>query len=129
MRYAIKDEPSLKKIVWLDAAAGGATAVIGSLAYPSLTTALGLTTSFIQTLAAVNFLYAVLAFIVALQKPASVRLLRVLIYANWVWTVISVMMLLIYFDRVTPIGDALLVVQPMLVGGLAYLETNQLIAG
>ena len=127
MSYSIKDEHFLKKIVWLDSLAGGATALICLLGYVPLTTALGVTTPFILTVATVNLLYAILAFVVAAQKPTSVGLFRVLVYANWAWTAISILMIFIYFGHGTSFGNVLLVCQPIFVGGLAYIENSQII--
>ncbi|GAB3642333.1 hypothetical protein [Spirosoma arcticum] len=128
MGYSIKNEPFLKRILWLDTLAGGATSGIGFLCYVPLTTTLGVTASFILVVAAINLIYALLALTVATQKPTSVRLVRLLIYANWGWTAISVGMIFIHFGHVTKIGDVLLLIQPILVGGLAYLEANQVVA-
>lgn len=127
MNFSIKNEPLLKRFLWLDALSGGATAITGLLYFTTLTTVLGFTAPSILTVASINLLYAILALTVALQKPTSVRLLRRLVYANWVWTAISALMIFIYFSSATNIGRSLLLIQPVFVGGLAYLETKQII--
>jgi hypothetical protein len=128
MGYSIKNEPLLKKILWIDNFLGGATAITGLLCFTTLATVLGLTTSFILSLAIVNLLYSILSFILALQKPTSIRLLRPLIYANWLWTVISVLMVFAYFNKTTSLGTLFLLIQPIVVGGLAYIEHRQIVS-
>lgn len=128
MRYSIKDQPFLRKILWLDAWLGGATALTGLLCFTPLSTVLGFTAPSIVTVATLNLLYAGLAFLVAVQKQTSVRLLKVLVNANWVWTAVSVLMIFTHFRSATNLGAALLLLQPIIVGGLAYAENNQIIA-
>ncbi len=128
MSYSIKNELLLKKILWLDTLLGGATAIIGLLYFAALATVLGFTNSSIITVAIINLLYAIFAFILAVEKPTSVKLLRLLIYANWIWTAISVLMIFTHFSRATNLGGLFLLLQPVVVGGLAYLEKNQIVA-
>ncbi len=128
MGFSIKNESLLKRFLWLDALSGGVTAITGLLCFTTLTTVLGFTTPSIVTVATINLLYAILASIIALQKPTSIRLLRLLVYANWAWTAISVLMIFSYFGSATNLGDSLLLIQPIFVGGLAFLENNQIIA-
>ena len=73
-------------------------------------------------------LYAILAFIVGIQRPTSVNLLSVLVYANWIWTAISVFMIFTHYNSATRLGVSFLFIQPVVVGGLAYLENKQIIA-
>ena len=125
MNESIKNEPWLKKILWLDATLGGVTAVAGFLWSTTLATISGHTTAFVLNVAAINLLYVGLAFIVASREPTSIRLLRILIYANWFWAVISVLMVVAYVGSVSRLGAVFLLVQPLIVGGLAYLENSQ----
>lgn len=129
MSYSIKDESLLKKILWLDTLLGGATAIAGLLCFTTLTTVLGFTAPSIVTVAAINLLYAIPACILAVQRPTSVMLLRSLVFANWVWAAISVLMIFTHFSSATTLGSLVLLLQPVVVGGLAYSENNQIIAG
>ncbi len=113
--------------MWLDALLGGLTATTGLLFSTALTTVLGFATRLIVTVAIINLLYAGLAFVVAVVKPTSIRFLMLLVCANWAWTAISVLMILTHFNSATNLGDSLLLLQPIIVGGLAYLENNQII--
>lgn len=117
----------MRRILWLDAWLGGATAITGLLWFTTLSTVLGFTTPSIIAVAIINLLYAGLAFIVAVQKQTPVRLLKVLIHANWVWTAVSVLMIFTHFGSATNLGGALLLLQPIIVGALAYSENNQLV--
>ncbi|GAB3223503.1 hypothetical protein GCM10027423_58750 [Spirosoma arcticum] len=126
MQYQIKDGELLRKILWLDAVLGGGTAIIGLLFYAELTPVLGLPTRFITVVSAITLLYAVVAVRLATQKPASVPLFRVLIGANWLWTLISLVLFFIHFSRAEPLGITFLFLQIIVVGGLAYWEGNQL---
>ena len=127
MKYQIKDRELLWKILWLDAILGGGTAIIGLLFQAELTPMLGLTTGFITVVSAVTLLYAVVAVRLATQNPVSVPLLRGLIGANWLWTLISVVLFFTHYSRAKPLGILFLLLQIIVVGGLAYLEGNQIV--
>lgn len=127
MKYQIKDGELLRKILWLDTVLGGTTALAGLLFYDSLTTMLGLTVRFITVVSAVTLLYAVVAVRLATQNPLYVPLLRLLIGANWLWTLVSLVLLLIHYNTATGLGLLFLTLQIAVVGGLAYWEGNQLV--
>lgn len=112
----------MKRVLWADCLLGGGTAVIGLLWYQALAIFLGLPANLIVIIAAVTMTYALLALSLAFQSAPSILLLRVLIYANWVWTIISIMLLIFYFRDATIFGAAFLILQVLVVGMLAYLE-------
>lgn len=123
--YSIVNPLRLKKLLQLDALLGGTTAVAG-LAFPSaLAELLGLSTGFVVGVAGITLLYAAVALGLAVQPVPNLRLTRVLILANWGWTLISVGLLLMHFRGATALGVAFLVLQVVVVGGLAYLEGQQ----
>lgn len=127
MQYQVKDSELLRKILRLDAVLGGGTALVGLLFYPELTPVLGLPTRFITVVSVVTLLYAVVAIRLATQKPVSVPLLRLLIGANWLWTLVGLVLLLVHYNTATGLGLSFLILQIVVVGGLAYWEGNQLI--
>jgi hypothetical protein len=127
MKYAIKDLPLLRKILWLDAFLGGLTAVVGLCFSSVLTDVSGLTTRFILIVSAITLCYSAVAGILASQNTTSIPLLRLLIKANWIWTIISVGLLFVHVRAAQPVGKAFLVLQILVVGALAYLEGKQLI--
>ncbi len=127
MNYRIKNITALKKILWADALLGGSNAVIGLLFSTRLTNVLGLSRPLILIISGITLLYAIIAFVLANQRPAAIPLLRTLVAANWIWTVISVILLFIHYDTATIFGAAFLILQVLVVGALAYLEGNQIL--
>lgn len=127
MVFQIKNQQVLHKILWLDTFLGGATAFLGLLFSKPLTKLLGLATDLIVTVSVITLVYAMVACTLAVQKPTSIPLLRLLVKANWMWTGISVVLLFIHYDHATNLGIAFLIMQIVAVGGLAYLEGNQII--
>lgn len=122
MKHQIRNIPLLKKILWADVLLGGGTALIGLCCYTELVDFLGLPANLIIIIAAVTLAYALLALSLALKSQPFIALLGMLIYANWVWTVISVGLLIVCFKDATPFGAAFLILQVVVVGMLAYLE-------
>lgn len=116
----------MRTILWIDAVAGGSTALVGLLFYNPLTTLLGLPQRLILTIALITLLYAGAALTLVIQSRLPVALLRVLINANWFWTLISVGLLAGYAQTATPLGVLFLVLQIVVVSGLAYTEGHQL---
>lgn len=128
MRYRFRSVPTLKKLLWLDTVLGGTTAVAGLLFSATLAGLLGLSTGLILLVASVTLLYAVVACMLARQQVVSVRWLRTLIVANGLWTIVSLYLLVAYYERATKLGVGFLLLQVVVVGGLAYAEGRQLIA-
>jgi len=122
MREQPMNIPLLKKVLWVDCIAGTGTGIAGLAAYPWLADFLGLPAHLILIIAAITFVYGLLAFRLALQHTPTVWLLRVLVVANWVWTIISIGLLIVYAGNATVFGILFLVLQVAVVGGLAYLE-------
>ncbi len=127
MKYAINNPAQLKKILWLDAIAGGSTAIIGILFTATLTHLLGLEMNTIKMIASITLLYALVALFLANQKNVSIILLRILVYANWIWTLISVFLLYSHYSKATMLGVLFLFLQIIVVATLAYLEGKQIV--
>lgn len=126
MPYTIKNNRVLRQILWLDFILGGSTALVGILFNEPLTGILGFSQQFIFTVSIITGLYALLALRLALQTVISVRLLRLLIIANWIWAIISIGLLFFYFTPATILGKIFLILQVLVVGGLAWGENKQL---
>lgn len=122
MNNDTRNLPRLKKILWADSLLGGGTAIAGLCWYPALTGFLGLPADLIVIIAAVTLVYALLALRLACQNPLSLLLLRVLVYANWLWTIVSVVILICYLNGATLFGAAFLILQVVVVAMLAWLE-------
>ena len=122
MNNRISDIPKLKKILWVDFLLGGGTAMIGLLWYPSMAVFLGLPTKLVVVIAVITLGYALLAFRLARQALPAIRLLIGLVCANWIWTIISIALLISYFNEASAFGVTFLFLQVAIVGSLAYLE-------
>jgi hypothetical protein len=127
MSYTVADTSFLKKILWLDTFLGGITAIVGLVFFKALIGILGLSAVFILTVSAVTLCYSIVAGVLASQSIISVNLLRILIYGNCIWSVISIALLLTHFEQAQVLGKIFLISQIIVVGALAYLEGKQLI--
>lgn len=127
MKEMIQDVPFLKKILWLDTFMGSTTAIIGLALSEQLTLILGLPENLILVVAFVTLLYGIGALMLANQKNVSIPLLKLLVKANWLWTVVSLVLFLRYFSEAKILGVTFLVLQIAVVGGLAYWESKQII--
>jgi hypothetical protein len=116
----------VKQLLWADFFLGFFTGAAGLILYSMLTSFLGLPTWLIIVIAAVTFLYSILAFILARQPEPSQPLLRVLVYANCIWTLVSVVLIFLFIGGATIFGAIFLVLQVLVVGGLAWLEGRHL---
>lgn len=122
MIYQIKNIPLLRRVLWADSILGGVTAMVGLFWYSSLVDFLGLPLYLIVIIASVTMAYALLALSIALKSSPSILPLRMLIYANWVWTIISVALLIFYIYEATLFGAIFLILQVVVVAMLAWLE-------
>lgn len=127
MTYTIKHQQTLTKILWLDVAMGGSTAILGLFFTAFFSTLFGLTPNFVSIVAAVTLAYALMALYLAVQKTTPVKPLRLLVAANWFWAAVSVGLFIIHCSHATLLGNAFLIAQIIVVGGLAYLEGAQLV--
>ena len=126
MDFTIKNTTLLKKILWLDVFMGGITSIIGLTLFKPLTSVLGLPENLILVIAIVTLCYAIFAFILVRQRPVPIHLLRILVKANWLWTYVSVGLFFMYYNVAEILGIIFLILQILVVGGLAYLEENQI---
>ncbi len=126
MNYQIKNIPFLRKVLWADFAVGFSVGSIGLGFMNPMASILGLSLNFILWVSIISALYSMLAMRLALMPNISTFLLRVLIYANAVWTAISVGLLYFHFEGATLLGQLFLIVQILVAGALAYIENQQL---
>jgi hypothetical protein len=122
MKYQVENMPLLKNILWADTFLGGGTALIGLIWYGVLAEFLGLPDQVVVIISAVTLVYALVACRLALQTRPAAGWLRILVYANWVWTVISIGLLIYYVHNATFFGAVFLLLQVVVVGMLAWLE-------
>lgn len=126
MRTEYANISLLKKILWTDCIAGTGTGMAGLAGYSWFAGFLGLPADLILIIAAITLAYGLVAFRLAWQHIPSVGLLRLLVMANWIWTIISIGLLVVYVGKTTVFGTLFLVLQVVVVGGLAYLEGRHL---
>ncbi len=127
MKYCIENSILLKKILWTDTTLDSITGIIGLFFTDTITRLLGLPFMLIKVVCIITLIYAVVAFILANQKLISIPLLRVLVYANWGWTIVSVILLLFHCTQATIFGIIFLILQIIAVGLLAYMEGKQIV--
>lgn len=117
---------TLKDILWADSVLGMGTGILGLIWYPFWTGFLGLPTNFIVVVCTITLLYGLVALSLALQAQPMIRLLRILIWANWTWAAVSVVLLLRCFSAASLYGGLFLILQVVVVAGLAYLEAKHI---
>ncbi len=123
----IKNLVILKRILWIDTLLGGVTALVGLTLFSALTHVLGLSSQLIVTVSVITLVYAVVAFFLATQKTISIRLLKLLVYANWAWTFVSILLFYTHYSSAKILGIIFLALPIAAVGVLAYLEGNQIL--
>jgi hypothetical protein len=126
MRYTINNTARLRKILWLDFLCGITNGLAGLLFVHFFATFLGLPENHLLIICAVTVLYACGALYLATQQKINIPFLLVQVYANWFWTAVSVGLLVYYYAAATVPGIIFLVLQIVVVGGLAWLEMSQL---
>ena len=126
MKYIVKDSAQLRKLLWIDFALGFSTAITGIIFTSPLAELFRLDHSLILIISIITLVYAGFALFQALSKEFNTGQLRFLITANWLWAAISVILFFFHSAYASILGIIFLVLQVIVVGGLAYLEGNQL---
>jgi hypothetical protein len=127
MKYQIKSIPFLRKILWADFAAGSSTGIVGLGLREHLVPVLGVPYEFIIWVSAISIVYCLFAVSLARMPKISIGMLQILIYANWIWTVISLGLIYYHFADATVLGKIFLIVQVTVAAALAYVEGKQLV--
>jgi hypothetical protein len=126
--YQIKNRKTLRRLLWLDTALGTTNAVAWLLFTDFWAGFLGLSVTVIVAIALVNVVYASSALYLAVQAAAPARLVRWLVLANWLWVLVSLVLLRLHFGDATVFGKVFLVSQVIGVGALAWAEGRQVVA-
>jgi hypothetical protein len=122
----ITSKLKLKNLLWIDFLLGFVTGVIGISFFRSLETLLKVPYDVIAIISVVTLVYSILALFLAQQNVSGVKLTRSLIIANWLWSVVSVILLYLYFSNASLSGKLFLILQVIVVAGLAYFEGRAL---
>jgi len=120
------DTGALKKLLWLDTFMGSSVGLAGLLLYRQAAVFLGFSEIFVLIVSAVTLLYACMACYLAMRSRVPLRPLKVLVRANWFWAAVSVVLIFLYFEGATLYGKIFLVLQVLVVGGLARAEGRAL---
>ena len=126
MDYQIKNAIVLNKILWIDFTMGASLGLIGLLFSDFFAPIFGLNNRLILWISVITVMYSIIAFRTVIIQPVAIRLLRLLIAANWAWTFIGLGIIAFHFRDATFLGQLFLLLQIVIVGGLAWLEGNQL---
>lgn len=123
----INDERTLRTILWADTTLGTLTALVGFVFVRGLSPLLGVSSGLIVIISLVTAVYGVGAFALAVRRPLSAPLVRILVMANWLSTAVSAALLVAHVPTATALGLVVFALQIGVVGGLAYLEGRQLV--
>ena len=127
MAHAIKNVAKLKNLLWADFFLGATTGILGLSFVEFFVPFFGLTKQVLIGISAVTLIYSIFALFLALKNMTPIQALRILIFANWGWTIISAGIIAFHFMSATLLGQAFLILQIIVVGVLAWLEGNQLV--
>jgi hypothetical protein len=119
----------LRSLLWSDFLLGFITGMNGILFSGFLETFLQISETIIIVISIVTLLYSLFAFYLAQLKNVSINLTKFIINANWFWSFVSVGFLFLYFSNASIFGKLFLILQIIVVGGLAYLEGKALKEG
>lgn len=126
MNKQILNPKRLSNLLWLDFILGCSTGVLGLSLHPFLAKHFGLPADFIIWISAITLSYAIFAFVLVVQKIASANAVFILVCANWFWALLSCYFVVIHWDLAHVLGQIFLLLQILVVGGLAYFEGKQL---
>lgn len=115
-----------RKILWIDTSVGGFTGLVGVAFYDFWVTILGLPKVLVLLISGVSLIYALGAFVLASQKNVSDTSVKVLMYANWLAGLAGIVLTFFYFESATVLGKIFLILQVLVISGLAYFEGKYL---
>ena len=116
----------LSSLLWIDFSLGFIAGVTGLIFFNSLEGILKIPGGIIMTISVVTVLYSLLALFSAQRISSGERLIKSLVIANWLWAVVSVVLLFLYYSNASVFGKLYLVLQIAAVAGLAYFEGKAL---
>jgi len=117
---------ALRRALLLDAAASGAMGVLFLLAAGSLAGLLGLPVALLRYVGAFLILFAAALLWIATRSNAPAAVIRVIVVGNVLWVAASVFLLVSGFVSPTPLGEAVILAQAVVVLVFAYLEYSGL---
>jgi hypothetical protein len=112
---------SLSRVLYFDAATCAAMGALLVIAGEWLGALLNLPASFLRATGLILFPCAALMAYTASRRPPSAALVRLIIWANALWVVASVLVMTVFLAP-NAVGQAFILVQALAVAGLAALE-------
>lgn len=118
-----------RKILWVDGLAGGVVGILMLLLREPLTKLYELPLTLVTFIAAANLTYASYSLTLArravINKTPSRRAIDVLVFANLLWAVVCVGMILAIHRQASLFGLAHIALEGMFVAALAVTEHRQ----
>lgn len=127
MKFHIPHPKRLRKILYLDFFMGSSNGALGLIFCGFWASFLGLPYTFLLWVFGITSLYAVGAFTLARAQHLHVSAVRVLVAANWAWVAVDFVFLYFHFGAATLWGQLFLLLQIVVVGGLAWLEGREVL--
>ena len=115
----------LRRLLWIDCAAGAIAAVMVFVLSPWLSGLYGLPREILLFIASANLVYAAYSFSLARSAQRPMSLIMRLVYANGAWVLVCSGLAASFWNEATVFGLAHFVGEALFVGGLAALEWNQ----
>ncbi|SOE21651.1 hypothetical protein SAMN06298216_2107 [Spirosomataceae bacterium TFI 002] len=117
---------TIRNVIRVDFLLAFITGIVGVLFHKPLVNILGLSAQFIVVVSVFHLLYSCYSGFLFFQKVINKRQIRLLIFANLFWTIVSIVLLIIYWNSAFVLGKALLIIQVLVLGVLSYFEEKQL---
>ena len=120
------EKKTIRNVIRVDFLMAFITGIVGVLFYKPLVNILGLSAQFIVVVSVFHLLYSCYSGFLFFQKVNNKRQIRILIFANLFWTIVSIVLLIMYWNSAFVLGKALLILQVLVLGVLSYFEEKQL---
>lgn len=123
--YYIKNAETLRFLLRIDYVVGGFSAIAGILFTGFFEKLLGLDYRLILWISIITMMYSIFSFLQAISKQISAKMILILVAGNYFWAIVSLALFFIHFENATPLGIIYLILQFIVVAGLAYFENKQ----
>lgn len=124
--YQIKDANKTSSVLWIDFVIKIHLGGLGLGFHSFLASTLGLPQLLIIWISSVSLLYSIFIFTIAKREVTPILRLRILVYANWFWTIIGIGIFSLHSSNASFLGLIFLNMQIIIAGGMAWWEGNQL---
>jgi hypothetical protein len=112
----------LRRLLWIDCAAGALAGVLVLTLSPWLSRLYGLPRALLLFIGTTNLLYASFSFSLARRGERPMSLIKLLVFANAAWVPVCLGLAVTFREAATVFGMGQLIGEALFVGGLAALE-------